>query len=183
MLDLNIKKKLLSKLENLIAEKKESETLKVEFVNWFNSGEPFFNVMNESEKRILEKYPNLVIKKCLYINLHSSLRWCSCGENDLLGPNIFSGSIERNMLDHDSTSFYIFNLTTYPAIFDTNYSTVPLETSNKQIVKEIGEKLRKIIKVRKRYLEKREFIKRVLDSRELTLTELKNNYKDLYDLL
>ena len=179
MLDSTVKRKLLDKIDNLIAEKKESERLKKEFIDWFNSGEPFINFMNDSEKRILEKYPRLVIKRSIYINTYSSLRWGNGG----MFKGIFDNK-DRELIDDDyRTGFYIFDLITYPALFNMDYNSYPSENSNKELVKLVIGKICELLRVRKKYLEKREFIKRVLDSRELTMTVLKRDYKDLYDLL
>lgn len=180
MLESAVKNKLLIKLENLITEKKESEDLKKEFIDWFNSGEPFINFMNDSEKQVLKKYPKLIIKQNIYFNLYSTLRW---GGDDGLFKGIFE-SKDKELLDEDrKLGFYHFELTTYPSIFNIDYSFNPTNKSNKELSKLIIEKISNILKVRKKYLEKIYFIKRVLDSRELTKTFLKNNYKDLYDLL
>lgn len=184
MLDSSIKRELLDKLDNLITEKQESELLRKEFIDWFNSGKPFLDVMNESEKRILEKYPNLVVKKDLLLNLYSSIRWNSY---EVFGNKIFEDNKEKKLVEDDNPYFYNFDLITYPSLFDMpgyyNYNITPLDSSNKKIVEQVSSKIWNLLKVRKRYLEKREFIKRVLDSRELTLTVLKNDYIDLYNLL
>ena len=181
MLDSTVKRKLLNKIDNLIAEKKESERLKKEFVDWFNSGEPFINFMNDSEKRILEKYPKLVIKRNIYINIHSNLRWGNSGMFKNIG--IFDNK-DRELIDDDYRSgFYSFDLITCPALFNMDYSFCPSENSNKELVKLVVGKICELLRVRKKYLEKKGFIKRVLDSRELTMTILKKNYKELYDLL
>lgn len=182
MLDSAVKKKLLKKIDDLITEKKESESLREEFINWFNSGKPFEEVMNDSEKEILKKYPNAVIKKAMHINLYSPLRWGS--DYSVVSGDIFINHSEKSLVEKDSNvSFYSYNLITYPAFFDLNFTSTPLVGSNKEIIKMVRAKLNRIIRVRKKYLEKREFIKRVLDSRDLTLTVLKNNYKDIYNLL
>lgn len=179
MLDSAVKKKLLKKLDNLITEKHESELLKEEFVNWFNSGKPFEEVMNDSEKEILRKYPNLVIKKVMYFSLYNAMRW---GDDfSIISGNIFPKD-ELYLIDHDNAEFYSLTLNTYPAIFDLSYSSTPTPGCNKEMIKIVGSKLNHILRVRKKYLEKLVFIKRVLDSRELTLTVLKRDYKDLYDL-
>lgn len=182
MLDSSIKRKLLDKLDKLITEKQESELLKKEFIDWFNSGKPFFDVMNESEKRILEKYPNLVVKKDLLLHLYSSIRWSNDG---IFGKKIFEDNKEKKLVEDDSPYFYNFDLIIYPSLFDMSgyYNTIPSDSSNKKIVEQVSSKMWNLLKIRKRYLEKREFIKRVLDSRELTLTMLKNDYTDLYNLL
>lgn len=179
MLDSAVKNKLLIKLENLITEKKKSEDLKKEFIDWFNSGKPFIDFMNDSEKQVLKKYPKLIIKQNIYFNLYSALRWGDGG----LFKGIFE-SKDKELLDEDcKLGFYHFKLTTYPSIFDIDYSLNTINENNKDLSNLVVEKISNILKVRKKYLEKLYFIKRVLDSRELTKTFLKNNYKDLYDLL
>lgn len=181
MLDSAVKKKLLKKIDDLITEKKESESLREEFINWFNSGKPFEEVMNDSEKEILKKYPNIIVRRSRYINLYSPLRWGI--DSSIVSCNIFNHD-EKSLLEEDNASFYSFNLITYPAIFDINYtSNILIKSNKKELFKIMRSKVNHIVKVRKKYLKKREFIKRVLDSRDLTLTILKNNYKDIYNLL
>jgi len=178
MLDSKIKKILLEKISCLITEKNESELLKKEFIEWFNNEEKLFkNNLNDSEKKILEKYPNLVIKYTTHVDLYYQIKWNSCN----ISSDIFDFK-DLSLLEEDDKDFYrLKDLIVYPAIFVFN-KRYPLNSISEKIFKEVYSKLSHLIRVRKRYLEKLVFIKRVLDSSDLTLTILKETYPDLYNL-
>lgn len=183
MLEYSVKTKLLRELDNLIPERRESENLKAEFQSLMCDyrKSPILKCLNKEERWFMKNYPELINVGNTRISYYATLRY----NGSLYNRTIYDGELDRSLLDGDSY-FHCFDFYNYSTVLDLNNLYLNVEGLPKKIqepANSIIDMIVNVLLVRKRYLEKKTFIKRVLDSRDITVTLLKNNYKDLYNLI